>query len=163
MSIKNINRLIVGALATIPMTIFMRECFKYLPRGQKYPLPPHVITMNVAEDLDIKDELSPKEKVGITYLSHFAYGAVAALLYFPLVKKLKINRESHGIAYGLLVWGISYLALLPSLELYKPIKKEPMKRTLLMVAAHVVWGASLGLMEKIFKNEKSLNFQDSVV
>ena len=48
-----------------------------------------------------------------------------------------------GIAFGLGVWTASYLGLLPALGILKPATQHPLRRNLLMIGAHVVWGASL--------------------
>jgi uncharacterized membrane protein YagU involved in acid resistance len=54
----------------------------------------------------------------------------------------------NGVAYGLGVWTASYLGLLPALGLLAPATEHPARRNALMIAAHVVWGASLGITAK---------------
>jgi putative membrane protein len=51
-----------------------------------------------------------------------------------------------GVAFGLGVWAGSYLGVLPAAGLYRSAADEPTERNAMMVAAHVVWGASLGLI-----------------
>jgi len=43
-----------------------------------------------------------------------------------------------------MVWGGSYLGLLPSLGILRPATDHPAQRNALMIAAHLVWGATLG-------------------
>ena len=50
------------------------------------------------------------------------------------------------MAYGLAVWTTGYLGLLPALGALRPATEHPPRRTALMIAAHVVWGAALGLL-----------------
>ena len=46
--------------------------------------------------------------------------------------------------YGLAVWAGSYLGLLPALGIMSPATDHPLRRTALMIAAHLVWGSALG-------------------
>ncbi len=140
-----------GVLATIPMTIVMIELFKHLPRGEQYPLPPRVISMNIAKDIGIKKDMNEKEKTSFTFINHFLYGALAAALYFPIANKIKVNNQLSGIGYGLSVWGASYLGLLPALNLYPKATREPAGRNALMIISHVVWGSALGLIKSFFR------------
>jgi uncharacterized membrane protein YagU involved in acid resistance len=56
-----------------------------------------------------------------------------------------------GISFGLLVWAISYLGLLPALGLYPSPRKDTGRRTAIMVLAHIVWGAMLGTTVKLLQ------------
>ena len=136
------------------MTIFMMESFKYLPQQEKYPLPPRVISMNIAQEAGIRKNLSEDQRFAITLVNHFAYGALAAFFYFPLAKNKKVSNQVSGIGYGLFVWGINYLGFLPQLKLYRKPAKETFKRNIMMILAHVVWGSSLGLLQSLSDNSK---------
>ncbi len=46
----------------------------------------------------------------------------------------------RGMLFGLLVWIVSYLGLLPGLRVLTPATEHPVRRSALMVAAHLVWG-----------------------
>jgi len=50
-----------------------------------------------------------------------------------------------GCIYGLGVWSCSYLGWLPASGLYRSAVNHTPERNTLMIAAHLVWGASLGL------------------
>lgn len=150
---KVTKNMYAGFLATIPMTMVMIELFKHLPKREQYPLPPRVISMNIAKDLGVKKDMNEKEKLSFTFINHFLYGALAAVLYFPLTKKIKLNNQLSGISYGLAVWGASYLGILPALNLYPKVTKEPAKRNALMIISHIVWGSSLGVMKTLFQNK----------
>ncbi|MEJ7606229.1 MAG: DUF6789 family protein [Bryobacteraceae bacterium] len=53
---------------------------------------------------------------------------------------------AEGALYGLAVWGGSYLGVMPATGLYKSATEEPAARNALMIAAHLVWGAALGVI-----------------
>jgi uncharacterized membrane protein YagU involved in acid resistance len=51
-----------------------------------------------------------------------------------------------GSLAGMIVWGGSYLGLLPALGIIPPATKHPRRRTALMIAAHLVWGVATGVV-----------------
>jgi hypothetical protein len=77
---------------------------------------------------------------------HYSFGAAAGGL-FPLVAPQRLPAAvSVGVLYGLTVWSGSYLGLLPAIGVRHHAKHDTAARTGIMVAAHVVWGATLGLL-----------------
>jgi putative membrane protein len=44
------------------------------------------------------------------------------------------------------VWAGSYLGLLPVLGILSPATRHPTGRNALMIAAHIIWGATLGIL-----------------
>lgn len=134
---------IAGIKATVPMTAVMKLAFNMLPRKEKYPLPPREITMQVAEAGNVRRQLTEQQKSMLTLASHFAYGASVGTVYSLLLGHRRSTRIT-GAAYGALVWLGSYMGWLPALGLLSPATKHPFRRNLLMIAAHLVWGASLG-------------------
>jgi uncharacterized membrane protein YagU involved in acid resistance len=133
-----------GTLATLPMTAAMEAAFPCLPREDQQPLPPLQVTRNLARQLHV-DELTAAELTTAGMAAHFAYGGAVGLGY-PLMVPKRARGVATGVAYGLGVWAGSYLALLPALGLLTPATRHPASRTVLMIGAHVVWGAALGWM-----------------
>ncbi|HYP52071.1 MAG TPA: DUF1440 domain-containing protein [Pyrinomonadaceae bacterium] len=147
------RRLLVGSLAglaaTVPMTAAMVWMHRRLPEDEQYPLPPRRVTMNVAEAAGVVEEeeqLRESEKRAMTLAAHFAYGAGAGALYGPLARQVPLPPVVSGAAYGLAVWAGSYLGWLPAAGLLAPATEHPARRTALMIAAHLVWGASAGAL-----------------
>ena len=83
---------------------------------------------------------------GVTLLAHFGYGAAVGSLFAPVVEKTGIGGVGSGLLFGLTVWLVSYLGILPALGLFPPPHRETPHRNLLMIAAHLVWGAALGAL-----------------
>jgi uncharacterized membrane protein YagU involved in acid resistance len=131
-------------VATVPMTVAMELMHRRLPRRQRYPLPPRIITQRTTRAAGVEQELDEQEQVGLTLAAHFGYGAAAGALYPPLADRVPGPAVAKGVGYGLLVWTGSYLGLLPALGILTPATEHPARRNLLMIAAHVVWGAALG-------------------
>jgi uncharacterized membrane protein YagU involved in acid resistance len=148
------GRMIFGALAgfiaTAPMSAVMFAGHRRLPWNQRDPLPPEQITLNALDAAGLDDDLSRSQSAALTVFNHFAYGAATGSLYGALISTCRpASPLTSGIVYGLGVWGVSYLGLLPSLGLYRAATKEPAERNWLMVTAHIVWGVSLGVLMEI--------------
>lgn len=142
------NKIFAGALAgltaTAPMTVAMLALHRRLPPEDRYALPPREIVESMAESLGVDDEIGEEAETGLAVSSHFAYGATAGALFGPLTPKSQPAALAAGVGYGLAVWAGSYLGWLPAANILEPATNHPKRRTALMIAAHVVWGAALG-------------------
>lgn len=137
---------LAGCIATVPMTWAMQAMYRRLPRRERYPLPPRQITMGVAEKTGVKNDLSQKNRTRLTLLSHYAVGTAAGAVYGAVAHRIPLPAPLAGAAFGLSVWAGNYLGLLPALGLLPPATEHPPRRTALMIAAHLVWGVSTGII-----------------
>jgi putative membrane protein len=142
-----------GFTATVPMTAAMIGLHQtILPARHRYPLPPRRITMNVARTFGVKHQLDETERKALTLAAHFGYGSAMGGLFALIAPRLdraggtRIPRVASGVGWGLIVWAGSYLGVLPALGLHEPATRHPARRNVLMILAHVVWGATLGLL-----------------
>jgi len=143
--------LLIGALAGLvaaaPMGLFMTTMHRYLPRREKYPLPPRLITTELAERAGVKAYLGGEEgRSAATWLSHLGYGAVTAAPYPLITRSLPLPPILRGMVYALGVWTGSYMGWLPAFNIMPPATQVPKRRNLLMIAAHLLWGAVIGYM-----------------
>ena len=134
---------LAGIAATVPMTVLMLEWHRRLPQSEKYPLPPREIFDELIERAEIDDKLREPEKANLAVAGHFAYGAANGVLYRILIEK---PTAANGAAFALTLWAWSYLGWLPALRILRPATEHPQERNALMISAHIVWGASLGLI-----------------
>jgi uncharacterized membrane protein YagU involved in acid resistance len=140
---EGLNRVVVGAvaglLATAAMTTAMRLLHRRLPAPERYPLPPREIVERVIPDACGR---GPSETVrrDATLLVHFGYGAATGALYAAAGGSRSLLA---GAAYGVAVWAASYLGHLPALGILEPAVRHPPRRNALMIAVHLVWGATL--------------------
>jgi uncharacterized membrane protein YagU involved in acid resistance len=131
-----LERILFGALAgltaTTAMTAAMRLFHGALPEKERYPLPPRELIeqMNIVEDAG--------SRAAATVAAHYAFGATAGIVY-----ALMSRRMLAGPGYGVAVWAASYLGWIPSARLLDPASLHPARRNLLMIAAHLIWGAAL--------------------
>ena len=136
---------VAGLIATVPMTLAMKAMHSQLPEEEKYPLPPRLIVENAAERTGVEEELDETDQFQLTVASHFAYGAATGALYNGALRLANIQPTAvNGVMYGLGVWTLSYLGFLPAVGLLTPATEHPARRNALMIASHVVWGATLG-------------------
>ncbi len=135
---------LAGCAATAPMTVVMTALHRLLPRSEQYPLPPSEIVEQIAETVHVEQHIDAQQHVALTLLGHFGYGAAVGGGYALLAPRLPFGAVANGIVYGLGVWTVSYLGLLPAAGLLTPATEHPARRNALMIVAHVVWGAATG-------------------
>ncbi|MBX6311310.1 MAG: DUF1440 domain-containing protein [Isosphaeraceae bacterium] len=154
------NELVIGAMAgcaaTAPMTWAMEVMHRNLPHHERHPLPPWEIVERVAEKAVGQEPVGETEHFWLTLVAHFAYGAAAGSVFGPVAQRLALPRVLGGTAYGLVVWAGSYFGLLPALGIMRPATQHPMRRTALMIAAHLVWGSALGIFVELLENAGGL-------
>jgi uncharacterized membrane protein YagU involved in acid resistance len=142
---------VIGLISTTAMTVAMQFLYKELPPNEQYPLPPEEIA-TVAEIKVCGVRLNNAQHIVWTYLSHYGYGMILAVIYSRLAKRLPFTAAINGISYGLTVWTISYLGWLPAFHVLRSATKFPSARRTLMIVAHIVWGMVLGLLTDKFQN-----------
>jgi uncharacterized membrane protein YagU involved in acid resistance len=151
---KLIQGAAAGFIATAPMSLTMLIGWRLLPRRQRYPLAPRLITEQITERVGIEDQLTEDQLVGLTIFSHFGYGALFGAIYTLFDKMMPIHSSLKGTLMGLAVWVGSYLGWLPAMGILRPATRHPWRRNLLMILAHVVWGLTLGeVTRKLAKND----------
>jgi uncharacterized membrane protein YagU involved in acid resistance len=137
---------IAGALATVPMSALMLAGKRWLPWHKRDPLPPARIISEATKAVGLHDDLRHEQRMALAAVSHFGYGAAMGGVYSQVTSaQSPAAATASGVAFGLGVWTASYLGLMPALGLYRSATQEPAERNTLMIAAHMVWGASVGL------------------
>ena len=135
-----------GAVATVPMTIFMEEMHRRLPGEPPRPLPPREVAEALAVKAGIRGDLGEVELQNLTLAIHFGYGALTGAMLGLMTPRQPAGAVAVGMVHGLAVWAGSYLGWLPKFGVRQPIDYDPPARTRLMVASHLVWGGVAGLL-----------------
>jgi len=143
---------VAGLVATAPMALAMNRMHRHLPAREKHPLPPWRITMRALKKAGAKKHLDEPQKHAATLLAHYGYGSAAGALFGPIAPRRRVESVVGGIGYGLLVWAGSYLGLLPAMGLHPAATKDAARRNALMIAAHIIWGATLGAVVNQLRN-----------
>jgi uncharacterized membrane protein YagU involved in acid resistance len=142
-----LNGALAGVAATGPMTLFMQLVHGFLSEDRR-ALPPREVSEKATQALGVQQRLSEPEREIVSALAHFSFGGAAGALYGPLAASLPVTPLASGVCYGLSVWVTWYLGLLPATGLYRSPTREPPGRHLMLIGAHLVWGASLGVLTK---------------
>ncbi|MGE5510580.1 MAG: DUF6789 family protein [Bacteroidota bacterium] len=150
--VESLGRLLLkgaaaGLVATAPMTLLMVAWHRRLPFTQRYPLPPSLIAKRLAYGTQIPDGLMPRPNPWAMLAAHSAFGAATGALFGATHIQLQRQHPvATGIGYGLFVWAASYLGWVPLGRFMLPATRQPPARNAMMIAAHIVWGATLGLV-----------------
>jgi uncharacterized membrane protein YagU involved in acid resistance len=135
-----------GFAATGPMTLVMAGAREALPADEQHSLPPRIVTERAAQQAGVAHKMDEPEKKAATTAAHFGFGAAAGAVYGVVAPGLPFDPVGNGVAFGLGVWASSYVGWLPAAGLHPPAHRESAGRNAMNVAAHVVWGAVLGLL-----------------
>jgi uncharacterized membrane protein YagU involved in acid resistance len=136
-----------GFAATVPMTITMEALRALFPRERQRRMPPREIVDRTVEKTDASARVDATDRVVITTAAHFGFGAAAGAVYGLLVRSGR-SSPLTGITYGLAVWALAYGAALPALGLHRATDEETEDRNGVLIASHVVWGATLGALAR---------------
>jgi len=143
-----------GCLATVPMSWAMEVMHRLLPTRESHPLPPRLITEHVMRTMGVNRELTDEQKIWLSLAAHLAYGAGVGAMYAPLAHHSESAPLAKGTLYGTAVWAGSYLGLLPALGILSSATKHPVRRTALMIAAHLVWGSATGIFVDMMETRR---------
>ena len=135
------SRLLIGGIAgfvgTLAMTSAMARGHRRLPPDERYPLTPREIIDSSAEQVGLA--LTNDAAKDATLAAHFLYGAACGALIAAANPKIS---ENKGAAAGVGVWLASYLGWIPGVGILRPATEHPVRRNLLMIGSHLVWGAT---------------------
>lgn len=135
---------IAGLLATLIMSVCMLAADVL---GWMNEQPPKTITSRVARRAGMP--VSGASLDVATGFAHLGFGIVGGSAFSLIARRLPglLARVVVGVGYGLLIWATSYLAVLPRLDLMPGPAEGERRRTPVMLFAHVVYGAMLGILD----------------
>jgi putative membrane protein len=145
---------VAGVVATGPMTVFMLVAHRFLPWHQRTSLPPKAITMDLLNRVNLKQHLNRKQRKRATWVAHVAYGTGVGATYGSFSRAIPLPPPVKGVIFALLVWAGSYLGWLPALDVSGSAPEQSLRRNVLMIGAHVVWGAVAGPIAAQFEQHE---------
>jgi len=79
---------------------------------------------------------------------HLGFGAAAGSFFALLRVRLRmpVVPVLQGMAYGLVVWFVSYMGWVPAFGLLPAATRDEPRRPVVMVLAHLIYGAVLGAL-----------------
>ena len=135
-----------GLLATVPMTIVMEALHERLPGEPPRPLPPREITEAATVKAGVSRQLTERDVQDLTLVAHFGFGAACGAVFALVAPERPAAAVGTGMLFGLGVWTASYAGGLPASGLRQSPRYDPAARSGLMIAAHLVWGLTAGLL-----------------
>ncbi len=135
-----------GLIATVPMSAVMVVGQRL---GWMREQPPEILTEEGLIRAGLLDGKSTEAVRVFATANHFASGAAGGALYALLrwVGPIPAGVPT-GIAFGLGIWAASYRGWIPAMNIL-PAEQHPGRRgTLVMNAAHAVYGATLGALSR---------------
>jgi uncharacterized membrane protein YagU involved in acid resistance len=155
--------LVGGIAATTTMTIAAEAMFRCLPRNdQRRPLPPRQVTMNLADSLGVDRFLQGEnDRFTLSMLTHYDYGTAMGIVYALAARRI-LPGALGGAAFGLGLYAFSYLGLLPALGLHGGAQRMSPERNALLIAGHLVYGVTLGIMTQSLLRQRRRARNDEV-
>ena len=144
-----------GLAASVSMLAAMEALRLALPGADESPrLPPRIVTRRLAKKLGFNWRLGEPARKAVTFAGHLAYGSATGAVYGAITEITttppKQNRPRlagpllGGVAWGLIVWAVSYAGWLPAAGILPPPQRRRPRRNALIFTSHLVWGALLG-------------------
>lgn len=104
-------------------------------------VPPKEITRHAERHAGMQPRRQPRSIFTASWLaSHAGFGATCGAIFALLRRVVPGPAAPLGVLFGLLVWAVSYIGLMPSLGLYPAPEQDRSSRSAVMVAAHVAFG-----------------------
>jgi hypothetical protein len=146
-----------GLVATIPMTVTMEALRAWLPREQTRRMPPREVIDRTVNKSGAGGTVDEGGRTVLATAGHLAFGAAAGALYAAAMGASKPSSERSsqpssmmaGITYGLAIWALAYGVGLPSLGLHPAATDDTKDRNEVLIASHIVWGATLGRLTRV--------------
>lgn len=136
-----------GAVATLPMSAVMVAAQRLGRMGEQ---PPAAITDAAldAADADAVRATEAARNTAVT-VAHLGFGAGCGALFALAARWLPPSmrvRAPAGAVFGAGVWAVSYAGWVPALGILPPPDEDRADRQVTMLAAHLVYGATLGAL-----------------
>jgi hypothetical protein len=135
-----------GLIATLPMSAIMLVGQQL---GWMRKQPPELLTEEALARTDLLEGKTVEAVHAFAVANHFVFGAAGGALYALLRGVVPMpGAVPTGIAFGLGIWAASYRGWIPAMNIL-PAEQHPGRRgTLVMVAAHSVYGATVGALDR---------------
>ena len=136
---------LAGLAATVPMTVVIGAG---RAAGLMDTPPPVEITENVAEQAGEQPDRQSPEFQAAWLAAHVGYGVACGVIFAAIRPALPRSDLVAGLLFGGAVWGVSYIGLMPALNLYPAAEDDSNQRQAVMIAAHAVFGTVLASVDR---------------
>jgi uncharacterized membrane protein YagU involved in acid resistance len=134
------------------MSVFMEAWKRVVPQERSREIPPREVTRGITAKAGLWPRVGEPGRQAMTWTSHFGYGTTMSMVYAATASRLPLPAAASGALFGLGVWAGSYAAWLPGLGILPPPQDKPRERIAMVVASHLVWGVTLGMVYRALAN-----------
>jgi hypothetical protein len=141
----SLTRVLHGALAGVIATGAMSALMLAAKRvGVLGEPPPRRLTRKLLSHLG---PIAPRGRKldAAALVNHFAFGSTMGGLFGLAIRR---PTPPRGLLFGLGVWALAYTKALPRLGLMPPARRDRPGRPSAMIAAHLVYGATLAACQR---------------
>ena len=138
---------VAGTVATGLMSGLMLGASRLGITGE---LPPEKIASKLLNRAHINRRKGQQDATAS--LLHVAFGAGAGAAFGVVAPRVPVPSLPLGMAYGLGIWGVSYMGWIPGLGIMPPADRDRPGRQAVMFAAHLIYGAALGALARRVAN-----------
>jgi hypothetical protein len=133
-----------GGIGTVVMSLVMRGARR---AGLVGELPPSRMAAALLDAVGVGARPRWARDM-LAVVLHLGFGVAAGLLFALGCGRLRapLAPALQGLAYGLVVWLVSYMGWVPAVGLLPPATRDEPRRPVVMVLAHLVYGAALGAL-----------------
>lgn len=137
---------VAGVVATLAMSVPMLAATQLgLVRRQA----PRHITDRLLQRTGLAGQVRDEDsRDALAAANHLGFGAAGGVIFGLLSRHLPPSapRVAAGMAYGAMIWTVSYAGWAPALRLMPVPDDDEPARPALMLGAHLVYGAVLGAL-----------------
>lgn len=138
-----------GVVATTTMTAGM---FVFQKAGLLGRMPPRLLTERTLARFGLRRKTSRTSRKLLTALAHYGFGGAMGAIYEVGRSALAVRHGrasrplvmASSIAFGTLVWIVSYMGFIPAAGLMPRPSRDRPGRPTSMVIAHWIFGGTLG-------------------
>jgi len=143
------NQVLHGAVAGVAGTVVITIPILVAQRLHFFRTPPPVeISDNVARRTWLLPDRSHRFFPIIWITAHLGYGATCGTIYRLSRQWLPRSERTAGPLFGLGVWAVSYLGLVPALRLYPWPADDSRPRQVVMIVAHGLFGLTVADVDR---------------
>jgi hypothetical protein len=132
---------VAGTVATGLMSGLMLGASRLGITGE---LPPDKIASKLLNRAHISR--SERQQDALASVLHVAFGAGAGAAFGVVAPRVPVPSLPLGVAYGLAIWGVSYMGWVPALGIMPAADRDRPGRQAVMFAGHLIYGAALGAL-----------------
>nr|WFO04303.1 DUF1440 domain-containing protein [Staphylococcus aureus] len=93
----------------------------------------------------------------VSFIVHFSFSIVIAIIYCILVKKYAYLAMGQGAVFGIAIWVLFHLIIMPIMHTVPAVWDQPFQEHLSEFFGHIVWMMTIELVRQHFVYRYKLN------